>query len=404
MEFIDIFLEYLPFISIPFISGIVGWGTNVLALKMTFYPLEYIGIRPFGWQGIVPSKAKKMATMSVDLMADKLINVKEIFARLDASEISKLMEPGINKLTKKIVNEIMEAQIPLIWKLAPQKYKQKIYSQINDEVPEITEKLMADIKEDVRELLDLKALAISVLMGDKALINKIFLKVGHTEFKFIEKSGFYFGFLFGLVQMIIFIFYNPWWVLPVAGIVVGYATNFLAMKMIFRPIEPVKFFRFTIQGLFFKRQNEVASVYSKIITDKILTVENLFDFIMRGPDTSEITKILHKHISILIDKIANSYGKILDFVNVEERLNIVKNIAVYRIKEELPVEISPIYEYSENTMGLCETMRSKMSALSSPEFENFLHPVFEEDELKLIIVGAVLGGLAGLAQYFLFFY
>lgn len=25
----------------PFISGLVGWGTNVVALKMTFYPIEF---------------------------------------------------------------------------------------------------------------------------------------------------------------------------------------------------------------------------------------------------------------------------------------------------------------------------------------------------------------------------
>ena len=47
--------------TIPPISGIVGYLTNVLALKMTFYPIEFLGIpivliknQPFGlfgWQG-----------------------------------------------------------------------------------------------------------------------------------------------------------------------------------------------------------------------------------------------------------------------------------------------------------------------------------------------------------------
>ena len=44
----------------PFMAGVVGWGTNVLALQMTFYPIEFIGIELFriknqpwglfGWQ------------------------------------------------------------------------------------------------------------------------------------------------------------------------------------------------------------------------------------------------------------------------------------------------------------------------------------------------------------------
>jgi len=43
-EWISEIPALLPYLIIPFISGIVGWATNVLALKMTFYPLEYIGM------------------------------------------------------------------------------------------------------------------------------------------------------------------------------------------------------------------------------------------------------------------------------------------------------------------------------------------------------------------------
>jgi hypothetical protein len=36
-----------------------------------------------------------------------------------------------------------------------------------------------------------------------------------------------------------------------------------------------------------------------------------------------------------------------------------------------------------------------MSALSSAEFEGLLHPVFEEDEWKLILLGCAAGSMAG---------
>ena len=65
--------ELLLYASIPIVSAIVGWGTNVLAIYMTFYPIEFVGIPPFlGWQGIIPSKARKMASKTVDLMTAKL--------------------------------------------------------------------------------------------------------------------------------------------------------------------------------------------------------------------------------------------------------------------------------------------------------------------------------------------
>ena len=43
-----------------------------------------------------------------------------------------------------------------------------------------------------------------------------------------------------------------------------------------------------------------------------------------------------------------------------------------------------------------------MRAMPSAKFERVLHPIFEEDELTLILVGAVLGGLAGYGQTFFY--
>ena len=64
----DFILDNWTYGLIPIISGIVGWATNVLALRMTFYPLEFKGIPPYlGWQGIIPSKAGIMAGKAVNL-------------------------------------------------------------------------------------------------------------------------------------------------------------------------------------------------------------------------------------------------------------------------------------------------------------------------------------------------
>ena len=76
--------DFWKYVSIPFIAGAVGWTTNWMAVQMTFYPLEFLGIRPFfGWQGIIPSKGEKMARKSVQLMTTQLINVREQFDKID---------------------------------------------------------------------------------------------------------------------------------------------------------------------------------------------------------------------------------------------------------------------------------------------------------------------------------
>ena len=52
----------------------------------------------------------------------------------------------------------------------------------------------------------------------------------------------------------------------------------------------------------------------------------------------------------------------------------------------------------DKAIDMENTLDDKMSNLTSSEFEGFLHPVFEEDELKLILIGAVLGLFAGFLQ------
>ena len=58
MEWIELLKENYAILLIPFISAIIGWGTNILAIKMTFYPLEFIGfqfgVKPIGWSGFPP--------------------------------------------------------------------------------------------------------------------------------------------------------------------------------------------------------------------------------------------------------------------------------------------------------------------------------------------------------------
>ncbi|MEZ4852454.1 MAG: hypothetical protein R3B93_28515 [Bacteroidia bacterium] len=91
--------EFWQFASIPFISALVGWITNVLALKMTFYPLEFAGVWKLGWQGIIPAKAGKMAGKSVDLLT-KICELKIVLSRSSLKESLKRWNrrlPGLHR-------------------------------------------------------------------------------------------------------------------------------------------------------------------------------------------------------------------------------------------------------------------------------------------------------------------
>ena len=392
-------LDTILLLSIPVIAALVGWLTNKLAVYMTFYPIQYVGFKPFGWQGIIPSKSHKMASKAVSLITSKLISLEEEFAKLDAAEISVELQPRLQILSRTIVTSIMENELPLVWKLLPHSQKEEIYRDTTDQLPKAIEKLMLDVKNNIHELLDINKMMVEGLTKNPQMLIDIFQTCGEKEFKFIEKSGFVFGFLFGLIQMFIWNQFHYWWLLPVGGLVVGYLTNFLALKLIFRPIEPVKIGPVTVQGLFMKRQNEVSEAYSKILADELLSAEKIFDFIIETKGLDLLSELSRKHIDELVDNSTGSTKKtFIKLAGGSQKYDRIKTLAAKMFAEVLPSSIKGMFEYADRTLQIGHTLENRLKSLSKRDFEDVLHPIFEEDEHILIIVGAVLGLVAGFIQ------
>ncbi|MEM9982864.1 MAG: hypothetical protein AAF734_10225 [Bacteroidota bacterium] len=398
----ETFLRLL-LLAIPISSGLIGWLTNWLAIQMTFYPIEYKGIRPFGWQGIIPSKARSMAARSVDLITSKLLKIDERFQQIDAQQIAEIIHPHLTVLSNKLVDEIMEAQARQVWKNTPDFVKKQVYQSATDNIPALVLLVMQDIQGQINTLLSIKHIAIRTLSRDRSLLNKVFQECGREEFKFLIKSGLYFGFVLGLPQMFISYYYNPWWLLPLFGLLVGYATNTIALRLIFTPREPLSILGlFTLQGLFLKRQQEVAEEYATIVDQEIVTTEAMFAYVMRGPGTPHLEKIITERVNHWIDEVVGNSTVLVELL-VGRKLSIVKNIAVYRLMEELPIIVSNVFDYTREALDIENQLKKKMQALPPKDFESFLRPIFQEDETTLILIGASLGLLAGTLQwYFLF--
>lgn len=250
---------------------------------MMLYPVEFVGIRPiFGWQGLIPAKRRKMAEIEVELVLGKLLSVEEIVNRLDAQQMRLAIERRLKQVLRRIVNDVMQASAPTLWAALPVQGKNLVYARVELDTPNVVNKMVRDFQQNVTEIFDIREMVVEQLAKDPELINEIFLKAGAKEFPFIERSGLYFGFLFGLPSMFIWSYYQLWWILPLGGLLVGYATNWIAIKIIFEPKRPSKVGFFTLQGMFLKRQKEVSRVYAEIIEKKLLNSQNITHAILKG--------------------------------------------------------------------------------------------------------------------------
>jgi uncharacterized membrane protein YheB (UPF0754 family) len=90
----------------------------------------------------------------------------------------------------------------------------------------------------------------------------------------------------------------------------------------------------------------------------------------------------------------------IDIIKKYTKIPYVSNTVMAKLITDVGGSVThPIHEYTEKQLNLKNTLIQRMSQMSSPEFEKVLHPVFQEDEITLIIAGAVLGALSGLFQW-----
>jgi len=399
--------------SIPFVAGFIGWMTNWVAIKMMFYPMEFWGWKPFnlklGWQGVIPSKAEKMAKVVVRTGLQSLASVQEVYDQLDKKTLANSFLEAMERRLEEYIDDVMLRENQVVWDNLPLTIKKRIYEQLRKELPNIIDSLINDTTKNIESLFDLEDMVVKKLTQNKHLLNQIFQEAGDKEFKFIINSGFYFGFLFGLLQLAVWIEYPMGWILPTFGFIGGIKANWLALKIIFSPLEPIKIGPFTLQGLFLKRQKEVARVLCRITTEEIITMNNMLHNMLTGPRSERTNMLMHQRISHAVDSVTSKIGFGLGRPMLQTILGLkgyasLKNVAKHSALHFANEEVCSNQNFSDGQKEIVnQLLRSRMEALSSREFRDVLRPAFEEDEWTLILVGGMLGLLTGIMHYFVTF-
>jgi len=398
----DIRQNFWIYLSLPFVSAIIGYVTKVVAIRMMFQPIKFIGIKPYlGWQGIIPRKAAKMAGTSVELMTSQLISVREVFDRLEPERVARELEPALIGAMERITRDVAERFQPGLWNLLPEFVRRRIVQRVQADLPDLIAEIMRDVRNNIETLFDLKAMVVDNLVRDKALLNRIFLETGRQEFRFFGTAGFYFGFGIGVIQMVCWIIWKQPWMLPAFGLFVGFASDWLALQMLFRPLRPRRILGLPVQGLFLRRQQEVARDYGNLIADQLLTPEKIWVAVLQGPLSDRVLALLERHVKQAVDEQAGVARPVLSMLIGSQRYVEMKQAVAESLIRELPLALQSINRYAEDAMDIRNTLIRKMQALTPEQFEGMLRPVFKEDEWILILIGALLGFLVGEMQVFL---
>ena len=420
--------DFWAVLSIIPVTAFVTWAHVWMALKMVFYPITFWGFHlgpiPVGWQGIVPRKAGRISGIITDNTLSKLGSLREFLEAMDPEDMANIIGEQVGFELEHLIDEVMLDRNAVLWENLPYSIKRRIYAQAHKQLPNTLKELVTELTMNVESLVDMREMVVSQMEGDRRLMVRMFLKVGQKEINFIWHISALIGMFFGVFQMIVW-FVVPWhWTVPFWAAIWGFLTNWIAIWMVFNPIEPhyiryPQIFRFTkdrkfpwivpvlkigtynVQGAFMKRQEEVSDVFASVVTEDLITLKSIMTEMMYGSKKDKTRRIVKRHIN-----------EIMETPLVRTSLQLSLGPREYaRLKTDLidrsiEITMGPVCDPALNAsraQKIFQMFRDRIRELTPKEFQNLLRPAFQEDEWILILLGGVTGFIAGLIHLFVAF-
>lgn len=180
------------------------------------------------------------------------------------------------------------------------------------------------------------------------------------------------------------------------GGVIGYITNVLAIKLIFRPIEPIRIpiLNLEIIGLIPKRRNEISKNMAEIIEEEFLDMDDILDSIMTEKDKEKI-------IEYIKEKIKNIAQEKMSFVPFPIK-SMIEGYIIEAIDTEIKGAIDDLSEdiinKAKERINIQEMVENKINDLDLHELETLIIKVAKKELKHIEVLGLVLGFLIGIIQ------
>ena len=180
---------------------------------------------------------------------------------------------------------------------------------------------------------------------------------------------------------------------------IGWITNWVAIKMLFRPHKEINFGLFKIQGLIPKRKAEIGTGIASIIQNELISVKDVISNI----DREEFSKRLNSLIDDVLDK--NLKKKVKEKFPLLQMFftdKVAKDIG-NTIKEIVMENQEKIFEifsnYAEENINFEVIISDKISNFSLDKLEEIITLLANKELKHIEVIGAILGMLIGAVQY-----
>lgn len=183
---------------------------------------------------------------------------------------------------------------------------------------------------------------------------------------------------------------------PIVGGVIGWVTNYVAIKLLFRPHVPFTIMGFNVQGVIPKRRKEIARSIARTIEKELLSSEDLAKALSGLKWEKEIEKTVEE---VIEHKFSSKYlklpivGLVSENLKGQVKLILTKEIVGHldRKKEHLAAKVKEHIDVQEHLVA-------RIDQLDIRRFERLLTDFIARELKHLEYLGGVMGFIIGVFQ------
>ncbi len=382
--------DTLRWLAIPLVAALTGMLANWIAVQLLFYPRNFIGLKPLGWQGLIPARTRQISKIITHNLITKVGGVETIFARFEPEQLTKHFTRSIRPHLETHLDEIMLHKNAVYWENLPIFFKNRFYSHAHRQLEVSLDDLIESVGDNIHRMWDLEVMLHRALMQDKSILIKLFHEIGDEHFHFLIRAGFFSGFICGFFSMFIhLLFPNWWWAICMLGMISGAVCNWAVIQWVFGPVPALKLGPFKFQSRFVKKQNELAEKFANTAAFELITLPNLFGHLLNGPPKKLMKNMIHKHVSTIVDAV-----HIKSFAQMSLGLGTfvdLKQAMTHKTHELMHAAAQDPFFHQERGERLQKFIAGKLKRLSEKDFNHLMRSAFADEEVWLIWLGALLG-------------
>ena len=185
--------------------------------------------------------------------------------------------------------------------------------------------------------------------------------------------------------------------IPITAALIGWITNFIAIKMLFRPRRPVRFLGITFHGLVPRRQAQLAQSIAETVETELISHDDIRAFLETPESRTAIEALLQEQIQIFLTQKLGSNPMIAMFLQGDLGSNI-REMLLGQFREAIPSLLNSLMSRLEEGLDFQKVIREKIEGFELSKLEDIIYRISAKELRTIELLGGVLGFIVGLFQ------